>query len=340
MRFHRSVTTLVAAYLLTGIGLIAGSPSADAADEDGLTVTFIGTGSPRINLERSGPSILVEAAGRRFLVDVGPGARDRIYVAGGFDLISEIDYILLSHLHYDHIANVPDLWIAGWLYGRSTPLVVQGPTGTERALGHIKKAYEWDVNYRIAVGIPEAGSVMNVEDVTPGVVYDEDGVVITAFEVDHLPIDPVTEESLGFEGLTLGYRFDYDGRSIVISGDSRSTDSGAINDISRGVDLLIHETKIPDGAARTAVSLTVHTTPKQAGELFARTRPKMAVYYHIIPPETSADDLIGYTRPYYEGPITVAHDLMEIKLRGEDDIIVGERERTGTVSYHLPGDSQ
>lgn len=308
-----------------------------AQEDDGLTVTFIGTGSPRVNLERSGPSVLVEASGRRFLVDVGPGARERIYVAGGFELISELDHILLTHLHYDHVANVPDVWLTGWLYGRSRPLRVQGPTGTEEAIGHLRQAYEWDVNYRIAVGIPAEGSVMNIEDVTPGVVFDEDGVKITAFEVDHLPIDPETEESLGFDGLTLGYRFDYLGRSIVISGDSRSTESGEINEISRGVDLLIHETKIPDGAARTAVSLTVHTTPKQAGELFSRTQPKMAVYYHIIPPETTSAELIGYTRPYYDGPITVAHDLMEIKLRGKSDILVGDRKRTGTVSYHQPG---
>lgn len=325
-----AVITIIGLALLTSI-------RANAQGEDGLNVTFIGTGSPRIDLNRSGPSVMVEAAGQRFLVDVGPGARERIYVTGGFDLVSDLDHILLTHLHYDHVANVPDIWIAGWLYGRSTALTVQGPTGTERAMGHIRQAYQWDVNYRIAVGIPASGSVMNVTDITPGVIFDKDGVIITAFEVEHLPIDPETEEPLGFEGLTLGYRFDYKGRSIVISGDTRSTAAGEINQISRGVDLLIHETKIPDGAARTAVSLTVHTTPQQAGELFARTRPKMAVYTHIIPPETTADELIGYTRPYYDGPITVAHDLMEIRLRGEDEIIIGERERTGSASYHQPG---
>lgn len=336
MALHRSVTAVLAGLTL-GLTLTVSPPASGASEEDGLTVTFIGTGSPRISLERSGPSVLVEAAGRRFLVDVGPGARERIYVAGGFELITQIDYLLLSHLHYDHVANVPDIWLAGWLYGRSKPLLVQGPTGTERSIGHLRQAYEWDVNYRIAVGIPAAGSVMNVEDITPGVVYDQNGIKITAFEVDHLPIDPETEELLDFEGLTLGFRFDYKGRSIVISGDSRSTAKSEINNVARDVDLLIHEVKIPDGAARTAVSLTVHTTPQQAGELFARTKPKMAVYYHIIPPETTSDELIGYTRPYYEGPITVAHDLMEIKLRGESEIIVGERKRTGSVSYHKPG---
>jgi len=324
--------------ILAGFTLFAGPPGANASNDDGLTVTFIGTGSPRVDLERSGPSILVEAAGRRFLVDVGPGARERIYTVGGFDLITALDHILLTHLHYDHMAEVPDVWITGWLYGRSMPLFVQGPTGTEEALGHIRQAYDWDVDYRIAAGIPQAGSVMTVEDVTPGVVFDEDGVKITAFEVAHLPMNPETEESLGFEGLTLGYRFDYRGRSVVLSGDSRSTESDPINRMSQGVDLLIHETKIPDGAARTAVSLTVHTTPKQAGELFARTQPRMAVYSHIIPPETTSEELIGYTRPYYDGPITVAHDLMEIRLRGEDEIIVGERERTGTASYHQAGE--
>ena len=321
-------------WMLLALSLFGTSVS--AADENELTVTFIGTGSPRVNLERSGPSLLVEAAGHRFLVDVGPGSRERIYVAGGFDLISDIDHILLTHLHYDHVADVQDLWITGWLYGRSTPLRIQGPIGTTAALDHIRRAYRWDVDYRIAVGIPAAGSVMQLEDVEPGVVFDKDGLAITAFEVEHGPRDPATLEPLPFDGMTLGYRIDYRGRSIVISGDTRSTVEGAINRISGGVDLLIHETKVPDGAARTAVSLAVHTTPKQAGELFSRTRPKMAVYYHIIPPETTAEELIGFTRPYYDGPITVAHDLMEIRLAGDDEIIVGERVRSGAVSYHLP----
>ena len=212
MNAYRSITTYLATVAL-GLTCASALPAEDGIADDRMTVTFIGTGSPRINLERSGPSVMVEAGGRRFLVDVGPGARDRIYVAGGFDLISDIDYILLTHLHYDHIANVPDIWIAGWLYGRSTPLIVQGPTGTERSLGHLQ----------------------------------------------------------------------------------------------------------------------------QAGELFTRTKPRMAVYSHIIPPETTPDELIGYTRPHYDGPVTVAHDLMEIKLRGDSEIIVGERKRTGTVSYHNPG---
>ena len=330
MTAFRLLTGLVASLTL------AAAAATHSAEDDGLTVTFIGTGSPRIDLNRSGPSILVEAAGKRFLVDVGPGARERIYVAGGFDLISELDHVLLTHLHYDHVANVPDLWIAGWLYGRSTPLLVQGPTGTEEALGHIRAAYKWDVDYRVAVGIPEPGSVMNVEDVSPGVFYDQDGVRITAFEVTHMPVNPETLAPIEFHGQTLGYRFDYKGRSVVLSGDTRSVEGDPIDEMSRGVDLLIHETKIPDGAKRTAVSLAVHTTPQQAGELFARARPRMAVYSHIIPPETTSEELIGYTRPYYEGPITVAHDLMEIRLRGEDEILVGERERTGTASYHNP----
>lgn len=329
----RSVAATFAALALAAPALSA----ADTTDDDGMTVTFIGTGSPRVNLERSGPSVLVEAAGRRFLVDVGPGSRERIYTAGGFELITTIDYILLTHLHYDHIANVPDMWITGWLYGRSTPLLVQGPLGTAEAIGHIEQAYEWDVEYRIVAGIPAAGSELDVEDVFPGPIYDRDGVTITAFEVAHMPINPETEELLDFEGMTLGYRFDYKGRSVVFSGDTRSTAGDPIDAMSKGVDLLIHETKVPDGAARTAVSLTVHTTPQQAGELFARTKPKMAVYHHIIPPETTSDELIGYTRPYYDGPITVAHDLMEIKLLGDSEIVIGERQRTGSASFHRPG---
>jgi ribonuclease Z len=80
------------------------------------------------------------------------------------------------------------------------------------------------------------------------------------------------------------------------------------------------------------VSLSVHSTPEQASHVFERTRPRMAVYSHIIPPETTSEQLTQLTRPIYKGPLTVAHDLMEITLVG-DQIIIGERGGGGRDAF-------
>ena len=124
---------------------------------------------------------------------------------------------------------------------------------------------------------------------------------------------------LGLRGETLGFRIDYKGHSVLFSGDTRSTEKSEINNVGEGVDLLIHEVQVPSpGATPEAnlanVSLSVHSTPEQVGHVFAKTKPKMAVYSHIIPPGTTAAELERDTKPYYDGPLTVAHDMMEIIL--------------------------
>ncbi len=300
-------------------------------DNDVMKVTFLGTGAPRPSTERYGPSIYVEAGDHKILVDAGPGMRERLFEAGGFEAISGVDHVLITHLHFDHTVSISSVWLSGWLFGRRVPLKIQGPEGLKDMMDNIRDAYQWDVDYRVMVGVPIEGTELNVDEVSNGVIFDEDGLKITAFEVEHMPINVSTGELLGLRGKTLGFRIDYKGHSVLFSGDTRSTEKSVINEIGKGVDLLIHEVQVPSpGATPEAnlanVSLSVHSTPEQAGRVFENTKPRMAVYSHIIPPGTTAEDLVVATRPYYKGPLTVAHDHMEIILSG-DDIIVGEREK-------------
>ena len=100
------------------------------------------------------------SAGRTFPIDAGPGVRQRLFEAGGFTLLTGIPDIFATHLHYDHVGGVTDLWIPGWMYGRSTPLRVFGPPGTEEFTAGLQQAYRWDVAYRQIVGITAPGSVL------------------------------------------------------------------------------------------------------------------------------------------------------------------------------------
>ena len=302
-----------------------------SSQNDTMKITFLGTGAPRPSTERYGPSILVEAGEHKLLVDAGPGMRERLFEAGGFDMISGLDHILVTHLHFDHTVSISSAWLSGWLFGRRVPLKIQGPVGIKDMMDHIKQAYQWDVDYRVMVGVPIEGTEMEIDEVSNGVIFDEGGLKITAFQVEHMPINMESGEVLGLRGETIGFRLDYKGHSVLFSGDTRSTEKSEINDIGKDVDLLIHEVQVPSpGATPEAnlanVSLSVHSTPEQVGHVFATTKPKMAVYSHIIPPGITASDLEVATRPYYDGPLTVAHDFMEIILTG-DEIIVGEREK-------------
>jgi ribonuclease Z len=314
---------------------VAPSAAAPAAPTD-LRVTFLGTGAPRPSFDRYGPIALVEAGRQRILVDPGPGLRERLLQAGSFEFFTGLDHVLVSHLHFDHTVSLPDLWLTGWLYGRRTPLVVEGPVGTQAMMRHVEQAFSWDVAYREAVGVPSAGVAIEARDVTPGVVFERDGLTVTAFEVEHMPIDVKTRQRLPFEGQTLGFRFDYHGHSLVLSGDTRPSENLVAH--ARGVDVLVHEVQVPspdetDEAKLANVSLSVHTEPKDAAGIFTRAKPRLAVYSHIIPPDVTETQLRAATP--YSGPLTVAHDLMMITIG--DQITVADRPRAQARSFEKSG---
>ena len=201
-------------------------------------------------------------------------------------------------------------------------------------MGHFEKAFDWDLRYRYLTNVHEEGSDLITEDIEPGVFYNQNGIKITAFDVAHLPIDPETEELLGLEGATFGYRVDYKGRSVVFSGDTRSLPGSKIIEMSKGVDVLIHETQIPyPGDSKEAklanVSMIVHSSPEQVAHVFNETRPRLGIYHHIIPPETTRDELLGMTD--YDGRMEVAEDLMTLMIG--DEITIGMAERMDSQTF-------
>jgi Metal-dependent hydrolases of the beta-lactamase superfamily III len=295
--------------LLSSCITLAGSSTAQD-----LKVTLLGTGSPQPRMDRFGPSILVEAGKQHLLFDCGRGATQRIEqlkVPFG-----EVDALFLTHLHSDHTVGIPDLWLIGWPRGRKSPFRVWGPEGTKEMMAHLEKAYQFDIHIRRDVDekLPAQGVVVEARDIEQGVVYENTGVKITAFTVDHGLVKPA-----------LGYRIDFKGHSVVLSGDTRPSEN--LIQFAQGADVIIHEVIDPEAfrsknpsvnperAQRVAAH---HTTPEQAGTVFARVKPKLAVYSHIVPGDTT--DLIPLTRKTYSGPLEVGEDLMSIEI-GEKVVV-------------------
>ena len=271
--------------------------------------TLLGTGCPAAVMNRFGPSTLVEAGDQKFLFDAGRGALQRLTQ---LDVRwQDIQGVFLTHLHSDHVVGFPDLWLTGWLIvpGRKVPLQVRGPTGTAAMMSHLQQAFAYDVRIRTENdGVSPEGVALAVEEIGEGVVYDKGGVKITAFEVDHAPVKPA-----------LGYRIDYSGRSIVLSGDTRVSQNLIRH--AQNVDVLVHEVFAPSTlqragvpAARAKSIVDYHTTPEQAGEVFARLKPKLAVYSHICMPSATEEDLVPATRKTYAGPLELGEDLMVIDI--------------------------
>jgi ribonuclease Z len=298
-----------------GIALAQGMPAASALSappSDSLKVVLLGTGAgPVVNLQQYGASTLVEAGGQRFLFDCGRGATLRLAQAGV--PVGSITRVFLTHLHSDHVVQLPDLLLTGWSAGRRVvPLAVWGPAGPRARMDHLLQAFDFDIHVRRDVDerFPAAGIMVVSHDImADGVVFAEGGVTVTAFLVDHGVVRPA-----------YGYRVDYGGRSVVLSGDTRVSENLIRH--ARGVDVLIHETIDPEALRRRVdrpseatigAIVAHHATPEEAGTVFRRVAPRLAVYSHA--PNTSR--VMAQTRTTWSGPLLGAEDLLTLFIGAE-----------------------
>ena len=315
-----------------------------------IKVTLLGTSAPlpvaaAYNAGgRVMAGLLVEAGGERMLFDCGQGVVQRLLQSGGTPQDVDnpnpnlgpnagVDKVFISHLHSDHIADLAALYSIGWLWRQTDPngigtlpdmtppLRVWGPgaganqpIGISSMMSLFRLAFSTDFLQRGLLTpiypLPLEGVAVdnNVVELGPGVVYTSaDGKVkVTAFLVDHRPVEPA-----------YGFRIDYNGKSVVYSGDTKL--SSNLISAAKGADVVIHEVYAwpdfsPFGIPDTLYNY--HTTPEDAAKVFNQTGTKMAVYTHIaMPPNSTTQDLIDRTRSGgYTGPLTVGSDLMVINI--------------------------
>jgi ribonuclease Z len=263
--------------------LAAGRP---VLSDDSLYIYFCGTGSPLPDPTRANACTAIIAGGDIYLVDVAPGSSARLQNSN-LDL-ARIKGVFLTHFHSDHIGDLGEIGVQSWVAGRSGPLPVFGPEGVEDVAEGFSQAYAFDESYRVAHHtdeyMPAGGLTFDPRLVEP---MEVGGLKITPIEVDHAPIRPA-----------LGYRFDYKGRSVVISGDTVKTQTLAA--AAQGVDVLIHEALSMDLMGKMAAqlgaagqdrmaqlatdTLDYHTSPVEAAELANEAGVELLVLTHIVPP--------------------------------------------------------
>ena len=290
---------------------------------DGLHIGLCGSGSPMADPTREGPCEVVLAGKRLFVIDSGNGSTRTLYLMNLPP--AKVEAVFLTHFHSDHIGGLGELMLQRWAGGAATtPLPIYGPTGVDKVVNGFMAAYELDRGYRIAhhgpIVVPPSGfggtpRPFAVEKTAPDVVLiDEGGLKVTAFPVDHEPVEPA-----------VGYRFDYKGRSLVISGDTAP--SARLEAEARGADLLAHEGLSPalvqiqhdaavkagrtNLAAITHDILSYHTTPEQASAIAERAGVRYLLFEHVIPPlpfKALEGPWLGKSRKIFHGTIRVGHD--------------------------------
>ncbi len=298
------VTRLSAASLLATA--LYALPAAAASE---IKVTLLGTGTPLPSAEQFGPATLVEANGKRLLFDAGRGVVVRLHQASvGPDAI---DAVFFTHLHSDHITGFPDLWLSGWQSGRKRRLQVWGPDGTLGMMDGLRAAYQFDLNSRARPpeSLPEEGAAIAAVEINPPQAIDLDGVRVSAFAVDHGPLKPA-----------LGYRVDFGGRSVVLSGDTRVSQS--LINAAKGTDCLIHcAWSVDPGVPPRALQFL--TSAEEAGRVFQAVHPRLGVIYHYNR-EAGLAEQVGRS---YKGRFSIGHDLSVIRI-GETITIEPHRKES------------
>lgn len=298
---------------------------------DGLHAVFCGTGTPLPDRGRAGPCLAIVAGEQLFVFDAGEGAAETLALTGL--TAGDIEAVFLTHLHSDHFDGLAPLALQHWATGTArAPLRVIGLEGTARLAAGLNEAYAIDAAYRTAhhgpeIMPPEGAGIIATEFAAPTgseslVLHDEDGVRITAFAVVHAPTHAV------------GYRIEYGGRSIVISGDTSRSESLAAN--ARGADLLVHEAISPRlnaimenaaaANARANVStifhdiMDYHTSPEDAGAIAQEAGVGALALTHLLPQTPIpglASTFVRDARTTYSGPVWVMRDGDVISLPRE-----------------------
>jgi ribonuclease Z len=305
---------------------------------DGLHIALCGAGSPMPDPTRAGPCVAVVAGNRLFVIDAGAGSPRNLLRMGLPP--GKIDAVFLTHFHSDHIDGLGELMLQRWVgAARTSPLPVHGPPGVERVVDGFNLAYEQDADYRLAHhgaeiaplqgagGKAERFDLPAIESGNEIVVFENDELSITAFRVDHEPIKPA-----------VGYRFDYKGRSAVISGDTAP--SASLVAAAEGADVLFHEALDPElvgvlnaeGKRKelpiveriTFDILDYHTTPEQAADAATEAGVRFLVLYHLVPPLPAPilyPAFLGDAPDRFDGPIVVGEDGFMISLPAGGDTL-------------------
>ncbi len=282
-----------------------------------MKLSLLGTGTPRPSIERQCTANLVQIGDVNIMVDAGRGAVTQL-VKLGHDPV-DIDYIFITHHHFDHIGNLGDLIMAAWNNGRDRPVHIFGPDGTADIIDHLFAIYRRDIGFRLleerVLGheMPDIRDLVQVTDIVSGGGYQGDGWSVVAGQVEHGHGLGLSHE----EWPCFGYRIIVGNKVLTISGDT--IDCDGVRALAQGADLLLQccylaEAEIDDSEKRV-LSDVVLASAKQASRIAHAAGVGEMVLTHLAPKsDAMLQAVLEEARDGFAGEVVLGEDLMVIEV--------------------------
>jgi ribonuclease Z len=275
-----------------------------------MELTLLGTGCPQCDPDRLGPANLVRHEGKSYLVDCGSGVTQRLVAAGSAG--RDLEAILLTHLHSDHLVDLYQIIVSSWHQGRDRPQRIFGPIGTKRFVDGTMALWKPELDLRIAHEKRPSTRALEIEvtEIEAGEILRDRDLRISAVAVNHFPVKHA-----------FGFIFDAAGKRLALSGDTAYCPT--LIEASRGADALVHECFIHHGmeakpGVRTAEGIAAvasyHTLSDQVGKVAREAGVKILVLNHFVPTKFDRAALIAEVRRDFDGPVIVGEDLMSLDL--------------------------
>ena len=276
-----------------------------------MELHLLGTGCPAVDPDRMGPAALVRSReGARILIDCGSGVTQRLVSAGTPG--ADIDLLLLTHLHSDHVVDLFQLVVSSWHQGRDRGLQVVGPAGTQEFVGALLEVWRPELEGRVMHEKRPSVDGLDVEinEIGHGAEMELGNLLIEAFEVDHRPMAPA-----------FGYSFKEQNRHLVISGDTGPCET--LIEAAMGCDVLLHDVLLkhelhPTEGVRTQETIdqvaSYHATAEQVGHIATEAEAKSLFLTHFVPTRFDEAKLLSIVEADYQGPVICGQDLMLIDI--------------------------
>ena len=275
-----------------------------------MKLTLLGTGCPKVDFERFGPSNIISTNKSNILVDCGSGVTQRLDQAK--ISLKNIDALFLTHLHSDHVIDLYQLIISSWHSYRTKPWKIYGPIGTKKFVKKIMTAWQDERLLRIEY---EQRSSVKAFDIKVkefrkyGKIKIKDQI-IEYFEVDHKPVK-----------YAYGFNFYNNNKKLTISGDTKPCEN--LLKYGQKTDLLLHEVFVEDelksdGKMRTKKTLhnveAYHTTSSMVGKVAKLMRCKKLVLTHFVPTKFNQNKLINKVQNDLGKKPIIGRDLLKINI--------------------------